>query len=127
MESRREPDPGGRASGRLSGAKCFAPAANGKPYSTGDATAPDGGTIIEAETIHPGIRGGGQPAADGHAAGEGKNGRVVVEATMRSKERPEVWALGDCAAIPDPTERRTRRWRSGCPREARVLGIILRR
>jgi NADH:ubiquinone reductase (H+-translocating) len=27
--------------------------------------------------------------------------RVVVEATMRSPDRPEVWALGDCAAVPD--------------------------
>ncbi len=29
-------------------------------------------------------------------------GRVVVEETMRCPRRPEVWALGDCAAIPGP-------------------------
>jgi NADH dehydrogenase len=29
-------------------------------------------------------------------------GRVVVEATMRCPGCPEVWALGDCAAIPGP-------------------------
>jgi len=28
-------------------------------------------------------------------------GRLVVEATMRTPDRPEVWALGDCAAVPD--------------------------
>jgi NADH dehydrogenase len=31
-----------------------------------------------------------------------KKGRVVMDASMRSKSRPEVWALGDCASIPDP-------------------------
>jgi NADH dehydrogenase len=30
-----------------------------------------------------------------------RRGRLVVEATMRSPDRPEVWALGDCAAVPD--------------------------
>jgi NADH dehydrogenase len=29
-------------------------------------------------------------------------GRLVVEPTMRSKLYPQVWVLGDCAAIPDP-------------------------
>src|SRR5258706_128013 len=31
-----------------------------------------------------------------------KKGRLIVESTMRSKARPEIWALGDCAHIPDP-------------------------
>jgi NADH dehydrogenase len=31
-----------------------------------------------------------------------KRGRVVVEATMHCPHHPEVWALGDCAAIPGP-------------------------
>jgi NADH:ubiquinone reductase (H+-translocating) len=31
-----------------------------------------------------------------------QRGRIVVEATMRSRSHPEVWALGDCAAIPGP-------------------------
>ena len=29
-------------------------------------------------------------------------GRIAVEGTMRSRSHPEVWALGDCAAIPAP-------------------------
>jgi NADH dehydrogenase len=30
-------------------------------------------------------------------------GAVVVEATMRVKDHPEIWALGDCASIPSPS------------------------
>jgi NADH dehydrogenase len=29
-------------------------------------------------------------------------GRVVVDATMRVQGHPQVWAIGDCAAVPDP-------------------------
>ncbi len=29
-------------------------------------------------------------------------GRIVVDGTMRCKNHPEVWALGDCAAVPAP-------------------------
>lgn len=31
-----------------------------------------------------------------------RKGRVLVDGTMRCPARPELWALGDCAAIPDP-------------------------
>ena len=31
-----------------------------------------------------------------------RHGHVIVDATMRCRERPEVWALGDCAQVPDP-------------------------
>ena len=31
-----------------------------------------------------------------------RRGRIVVDATMRCKSHPEVWALGDCAAVPAP-------------------------
>ena len=31
------------------------------------------------------------------------HGKIAVEATMRCKQHPEVWAAGDCASIPDPT------------------------
>jgi len=30
-----------------------------------------------------------------------KHGHLVVESTMRCKDRPEIWAVGDCASIPD--------------------------
>ncbi len=31
-----------------------------------------------------------------------RRGHVLVEGTLRSAEHPEVWALGDCAEVPDP-------------------------
>jgi NADH dehydrogenase len=31
-----------------------------------------------------------------------KRGHIVVEATLRCRSHPEMWALGDCASIPDP-------------------------
>ncbi|MNS04800.1 NADH dehydrogenase-like protein [compost metagenome] len=31
-----------------------------------------------------------------------RKGRLRVHSTMQSVDRPEVWAIGDCAAIPDP-------------------------
>jgi NADH dehydrogenase len=34
-----------------------------------------------------------------------QKGRIVVDAAMRSRSRPEIWALGDCAAIPAPDGR----------------------
>lgn len=32
-----------------------------------------------------------------------KKGRVLTEPTMRAKGRSDIWALGDCASIPDPS------------------------
>jgi NADH dehydrogenase len=34
-----------------------------------------------------------------------QRGRIVVDAEMRSRSHFDVWALGDCAAIPDPQGR----------------------
>ena len=34
-----------------------------------------------------------------------QRGRIAVDATMRSRSHPRVWALGDCAAIPGPDGR----------------------
>lgn len=50
-----------------------------------------------------------------------RKGRVVVDATMRCPTRPEVWALGDCAAIPDPQGRPYPPLAQHAIREARVL------
>ncbi len=48
-------------------------------------------------------------------------GRVAVDATMRSISRRDVWALGDCAAIPDPQGRPYPPLAQHALREARVL------
>jgi NADH dehydrogenase len=34
-----------------------------------------------------------------------RRGRIAVDASMRSKSHPEVWAIGDCAEIPGPDGR----------------------
>jgi NADH dehydrogenase len=46
---------------------------------------------------------------------------VVVEATMRSKQRPEIWAIGDCASIPDPAGKPYPKLAQFAMRQANVL------
>lgn len=50
-----------------------------------------------------------------------KKGRVIVESSMRCKARPEIWALGDCAHIPDPSGNPYPSLAQHALREARVL------
>jgi NADH:ubiquinone reductase (H+-translocating) len=45
----------------------------------------------------------------------------MVEATMRCKQRPELWAVGDCASIPDPDGRPYPELAQHAMREARVM------
>jgi NADH dehydrogenase len=56
----------------------------------------DAGTIVLAAGIVPNAVAAGIPVA--HDA----RSRIAVDATMRSTSHPDVWALGDCAAIPGP-------------------------
>ena len=48
-------------------------------------------------------------------------GRIVVDATMRSRSHSQVWALGDCAAIPGPDGRPYPALAQHAVREARRL------
>jgi NADH dehydrogenase len=60
---------------------------------------------IEADTI---ILAAGiirQPIVAELPLEKGKHGQIAVDATMRSHHHPEIWALGDCAAIPTPDGR----------------------
>ena len=41
-------------------------------------------------------------------------GRIVVDETMRVRDRAEVWAIGDCAAVPDPSGKGAQKGRP-CP------------
>ncbi len=52
---------------------------------------------------------------------KGRNGRIVVDGTMRSKDRPEISALGDCALIPDKNGKPYPPLAQHALREARVL------
>jgi NADH dehydrogenase len=59
----------------------------------------DAGTIVLAAGIVPN-------AAAIHVPVEhDERGRIAVDATMRSRSHPAVWALGDCAAIAGPDGR----------------------
>jgi NADH dehydrogenase len=59
----------------------------------------DGGTIILAAGIVPSAVASAIPVL------RDQRGRIAVDATMRSLSHPQVWALGDCAAIPGPDGR----------------------
>lgn len=49
------------------------------------------------------------------------HGRLLVERTLRCKDRPEVWALGDCASIPDSQGRPYPQLAQFAMRQARTL------
>ena len=48
-------------------------------------------------------------------------GRIAVDAAMRSLSHPNVWALGDCASIPDPDGKPYPALAQHAVREARTL------
>jgi NADH dehydrogenase len=50
-----------------------------------------------------------------------QRGRIAVDETMRSRSHPNVWALGDCAAIPGPDGRPYPALAQHTVREARHL------
>jgi NADH:ubiquinone reductase (H+-translocating) len=50
-----------------------------------------------------------------------RHGRIIVDGTMRSKDRPEIWALGDCASIPDKNGKPYPPLAQHALREARTL------
>ncbi len=50
-----------------------------------------------------------------------QHGRIVVQPTMQCQQRPEIWAIGDCAWIPDPEGKPYPQLAQHALREARVL------
>ena len=81
---------------------------------------PDGQTI-EAETVIVAAGVTANPLAAAVDAEKDKHGRLVVAPTMRSASRPQLWALGDCAAIPDPDGKPYPTLAQHALREAKVL------
>jgi NADH dehydrogenase len=59
----------------------------------------DAGTIVLTAGIVPSAVASAIPVA------HDQRGRIAVDETMRSRSHPQVWALGDCAAIPGPDGR----------------------
>jgi len=55
-----------------------------------------------------------------------QHGRIAVDATMRSRSHPQVWALGDCATIPGPDGRPYPALAQHAVREARHVARNIR-
>lgn len=81
---------------------------------------PDG-TSIAAQTIMLGTGVVPSPMMAALPIEKDKKGRAVCEATMQCRNRKELWALGDCAEIPDPTGKPYPELAQHALREARLL------
>jgi NADH dehydrogenase len=75
----------------------------------------EAGTIVLAAGIVP------SAIASVIAVAKDKQGRIDVDETMRSRSHSNVWALGDCAAIPGPDGRPYPALAQHTIREARQL------
>ena len=86
---------------------------------------------LESETIEAGtivLAAGIVPSAVASAIPvlHDQRGRIDVDATMRSRSHPRIWALGDCAAIPGPDGRPYPALAQHAIREARHLAQNIR-
>lgn len=75
----------------------------------------ESGTIVLAAGIVP------NEAAVRIPVAHDERGRIAVDATMRSTSHPDVWGVGDCAAIPGPDGRPYPALAQHAIREARQL------
>lgn len=75
----------------------------------------DAATIIVATGVVP------SPLLQQVAVEKDRKGRVMVDATMRATGHSSLWALGDCAHIPDPAGKPYPSLAQHAMREAKVL------
>jgi NADH dehydrogenase len=80
----------------------------------------DAGTIVLAAGIVPSVVATMMPVV------HDQHGRIAVDGTMRSRSHTQVWALGDCAAIPGPDGRPYPALAQHTVREARRLARNIR-
>ncbi len=80
----------------------------------------DAGTIVLTAGIVPSAVASAIPVA------RDQRGRIAVDAMMRSRSHPQVWALGDCAAIPGPDGRPYPALAQHAVREARHLACNIK-
>ena len=79
------------------------------------------GSQIEAYTIVLSAGVAPHPLLASFPLEKDRKGRIATDGTMRTKSRPEVWAIGDCASIPDPTGKPYPQLAQHALREARTL------
>lgn len=75
----------------------------------------EAGTIVLAAGIVP------NPVVADLPVEKDRRGHIIVDATMRSKSHPELWALGDCAFVPAPDGKPYPALAQHALREAKVL------
>jgi NADH dehydrogenase len=81
----------------------------------------DAGTVLLAAGIVPNVVASAIPVV------HDQRGRIAVDETMRSRSHQQVWALGDCAAIPSPDGRPYPALAQHTVREARQLAHNIQR
>ena len=91
-----------------------------KQIEPGKVILPDG-TVLETETIVLGTGVVPNPLLASLPIQKDKKGRASTEPTMQCKGRKDLWALGDCAEIPDPSGKPYPELAQHALREARVL------
>jgi NADH:ubiquinone reductase (H+-translocating) len=84
-----------------------------------------GGETIASETIVLATGVAPSPVVAALPLEKERNGRIKVEPTMRVNQRPELWALGDCASIPDPSGKPYPTLAQHALREAKTLASNL--
>jgi NADH dehydrogenase len=80
-----------------------------------------GGEPIVAETIIGAMGVTPSPLVAPLPVEKSRKGAIVVDAELRVKDRPGVWAIGDCASIPSPDGRPYPPLAQHALREAKVL------
>ncbi len=79
------------------------------------------GETIEADTVVLAAGTIPNPVVGELPLEKDRRGRIVVDGTMRCKSHPEVWALGDCAAVPAPDGQPYPSLAQHAMREAKIL------
>jgi NADH:ubiquinone reductase (H+-translocating) len=77
--------------------------------------------VLEASTVLLSAGTNPSPLVAGLPVEKDGRGKILVEPTMRCKQRPELWAAGDCASIPDPNGSPYPELAQHAMREAKVL------
>ena len=80
-----------------------------------------GGEQIMAETITGAMGVAPSPLVQALPVEKSRKGAVVTDAELRVKDRPGVWAIGDCASIPSPDGKPYPPLAQHALREAKVL------
>jgi NADH dehydrogenase len=77
--------------------------------------------VLEASTVVLSAGTTPSPIVAGLPVEKDGRGKILVDATMRCKQRPEIWAAGDCASIPDSNGKPYPELAQHAMREAKVV------